>query len=269
MGFESQALTKYRDYALTYPYFIMTLCLSGSARAMYDMKEMNVEKNDLVIILPGHMLNPIDATEDYRMAWLVFNPSLFMDSELKFNEKDLDFFSHAPICRISDEQVESMLSTLHVIKYICDREEEELPNKHRILEAQLSLAYELYLSIRFQNDREWARDHVGHLYLRFCDLVVAHYKQERNVNFYARLLGYDQRYFTKIFRAYNNGTSPHEWIQDYIATQAKRIMSENPKKTVKQVTFELGFPNTANFCRYFKNATGLTPNEFKQSNPPL
>ena len=28
------------------------------------------------------------------------------------------------------------------------------------------------------------------LYLQFCDLVVAHYKEERNVNYYAELLGF-------------------------------------------------------------------------------
>ena len=42
-------------------------------------------------------------------------------------------------------------------------------------------------------------------------------------------------------------------------TQAKRIMD-----TVKETAYELGFPDTANFCRYFKRATGIYPQAYKK-----
>ena len=95
--------------------------------------------------------------------------------------------------------------------------------------------------------------------------MVKHYRENRNVNFYARLLDYDPRYFSKLFRQYGNGLSPLEWIQQYVATQAKRIMDMNPKQTVKETAFQLGFPTTGNFCRYFKNATGIYPQEYKKT----
>ena len=53
------------------------------------------------------------------------------------------------------------------------------------------------------------------LYKQFCDLVVEHYRENRNVNFYAGLMGYDARYFS-------------------------------------------------NICRYFKHATGIYPQEYKE-----
>ena len=104
---------------------------------------------------------------------------------------------------------------------------------------------------------------MGHIYLKFCDLVVEHHREERNVNYYAELLGYDPRYFSKIFRAYSGGTTALEWIQNYITTRAKRMMDENPRVTVKEMTIALGFPSTANFCRYFKTATNMTPQQYK------
>ena len=55
-----------------------------------------------------------------------------------------------------------------------------------------------------------------------------------------------------------------EWIQQYVATQAKRIMDMHPKQTIKETAYELGFPDTANFCRYFKRATGIYPQEYKK-----
>ena len=71
------------------------------------------------------------------------------------------------------------------------------------------------------------------------------------------------RYFSKIFRAYNNGIAPLEWIQNYICAQAKRIMSDHPNQSVKQTSLQLGFPTTSHFCRYFKRATGINPQEYK------
>lgn len=167
---------------------------------------------------------------------------------------------------MSDEQANILYNMLGVINYIATQTEKELPNKHQLLEKQLSLAYELYISIRHEQDAEWKKNRMGQLHLQFCNLVVSHYKEERNVNFYAKKLGYDPRYFSRIFRAYNQGMSPLEWIQQYVVTQAKRIMDEHPGQTVKETAFQLGFPTTANFCRYFKRASGIYPQAYKDMN---
>ncbi len=249
---------------ITYPYIILSLNLAGTAHALYDMKDVRSHKNDLTIFLPGHVIRPLEHSEDYTQAWILFDPAKFTDSELKFNEKDLEFIYQAPICHLTDEQAANLLSIAHVINYIVTRTEKELPRKHKILEEQLTLAYELYISIRQKNDQTWHGDRLGNIYLQFCDLVVAHYKEERNVNYYAELLGYDPRYFSKIFRAYSNGISPLTWIQQYVVMKAKHIMTEHPKQTVKDTAIQLGFPTTANFCRYFKHATGMTPQEYRE-----
>jgi len=34
--------------------------------------------------------------------------------------------------------------------------------------------------------------------------------------------------------------------------------------TIKETAFQLGFPSTASFCRYFKRATGIYPQEYKE-----
>ena len=248
---------------LMYPYIILSLNLGGTSHCKYDMKDIRAEKNDLTVFLPGHIIRPLEHSEDYTQAWLLLNPAKFEDSELKFSSADIEHLYQSPLCHLSDEQAQTLLTILRAINYILSRSEEELPNKHHLLKMQLTVAYELYLSIRHEQDREWNKDHMGHIYLTFCDLVVAHYKEERNVNYYATELGYDARYFSKIFRTYNNGVAPLAWIQNYIAFKAKQFMDENPKKTVKEAALAVGFPTTANFCRYFKRATGITPQEYK------
>lgn len=52
---------------------------------------------------------------------------------------------------------------------------------------------------------------------------------------------------------------------DLVVAQAKRIMDTNPGQSVKETAYELGFPDTANFCRYFKRATGIYPQAYKKN----
>jgi len=116
-----------------YPYIILSLNLRGTAHFMYDMKDIRTSKNDLTFFLPGHIIRPLEHSEDYEQAWLVFDPSKFEDSELKFNTNDLKVLYQVPICHLTDEQAQNLLSLLSVINYIASRTEEELPDKHHLL----------------------------------------------------------------------------------------------------------------------------------------
>ena len=54
------------------------------------------------------------------------------------------------------------------------------------------------------------------------------------------------------------------FLNMYVVTQAKHIMDMYPKQTVKETAYQLGFPTTGYFCRYFKRATGIYPQEYKE-----
>lgn len=157
------------------------------------------------------------------------------------------------------------MALIELLEAIASHDTKDLQLRRHILLSQMAVGLEFINYYRREQDKEWTDSRSAKLYTQFCDLVVGHYKENRNVNFYARLLGYDARYFSKLFRQFSNGISPLEWIQQYVATQAKRIMDTHPEQTVKETAYQLGFPTTANFCRYFKRATGIYPQEYKES----
>ena len=151
-----------------------------------------------------------------------------------------------------------------ILGAIASHDHHDLQLRQQMLLSHLAVGLEFINYYRREQDKEWARSRPAKLYTQFCDLVVEHYRENRNVNFYARQMGYDARYFSKVFRQYSNGLSPLEWIQQYVATQAKRIIDTYPEQTVKETASQLGFSTTANFCRYFKRATGIYPQEYKK-----
>ena len=51
-----------------FPHVIVIMCMRGSARVMFDMQELSIEKNDFGVLLPGHVLRRIACSEDYAYS---------------------------------------------------------------------------------------------------------------------------------------------------------------------------------------------------------
>ena len=245
------------------PHVIILMCLRGRARVRFDMQELSIEKNDFGILLPGHVLRRIACSEDYTYARVCISAEMVNELRAHAFSHDYNKFNYAPKCHLTDVQAQRVMALVELLEAIASHDTNDLQLRRQMLLSQLALGYEFINYYRREQDREWAESRSATLYTQFCELVVEHYRENRNVNYYANLMNYDPRYFSKVFRQFSNGLSPLEWIQQYVATQAKRIMDAHPKQTVKETAYQLGFPTTANFCRYFKRATGINPQEYK------
>lgn len=250
---------------MVFPHFMVILCLRGHARVMFDMQELVLEKNELGVLMPGHFLRRVSCSEDYTFSGVLISAKMFNEARMHSFSHDHDKFNYAPKCHLTDEQVRRVMALNEILYAIASHEISDLQLRQQMLKSHLAVGLEFINYYRREQDKDWARNRRAMLYTQFCDLVVEHYRENRNVNFYAELLGYDARYFSKVFRQHSNGLSPLEWIQLYVATQAKLIMDTHPKQTVKETAYQLGFPTTANFCRYFKRVTGIYPQEYKKS----
>ena len=250
---------------LVFPYIILTLCLRGTARALYDMKEMTHSKNVMGLIMPGHIMHPIDCSDDYAYARIAVSVQMFEDLQLQTLSHDSEKYHYAPICTLTDEQAERMLVIVDQLAVIASYTEEELPHRYHTLLAQLAVGYDFLNLYRREQDKQWADNRHTALFSKFCELVVAHHAKSREVKYYAELLGLSPKHFTKVIRSVTNGMSPADWIEQYVITQAKRIIEAHPKQPLNQVAYQLGFFDPTSFYRYFKHATGMTAKEYAKS----
>ena len=246
------------------PHINLLLCLRGSSRVMIDMQEYVVEKNDLGILMPGHVYRRISYSDDFDYARVFISAEMLKELKTRAFSHDSDKFNYAPKCHLTDVQAKRMMALIELLEAIASHDAKDLQLRRQILLSHLAVGYEFINYYRREQDSQWTENRSAKLYKQFCDLVVEYYRENRNVNFYAGLMHYDPRYFSKVFRQFSKGLSPLEWIQQYVATQAKLIMDAHPKQTVKETAYQLGFQSTANFCRYFKRATGIYPQEYKE-----
>jgi len=106
-------------------------------------------------------------------------------------------------------------------------------------------------------------DEKFHIIRKFNLLVEANFRTEHSVSFYAQQLCKSPKTLSNLFAIYNDKT-PSQLIQERILIEAKRLLTYTTK-SVKQITFELGFEDVAYFSNYFKKHTSLSPIEFRNT----
>ncbi|MEV7065249.1 AraC family transcriptional regulator [Streptomyces collinus] len=92
---------------------------------------------------------------------------------------------------------------------------------------------------------------------RFLDALELHFRELHHVDDYARLLGCSVRTLTRAARA-ADGTGARQVIDERRLLEARRLLGRSGW-TAGAVAAHLGFPDAADFGRFFRNRTGLTP----------
>ena len=251
-----------QDYVSTH--IILTLTLSGCARAMYDMRVITHHKNDLAIIMPGHIMHPMDCTNDFSYAVFFISPKMFDDLRFHSFSHDYEKFNYAPVCSLTDGQAAHLLTIVDQLSIIANHTDKELPHRYQALLAQLAVGFEFLNYYRREQDRQWMENRQADIFKRFCDLVVLHYRKSREIKYYAALLNLTPKHLSKVIRAVA-GISPAEWIEQYVTAQAKRLIETRATQTLQETAYMLGFSEPTSFYRYFKRATGMTAKQYRDS----
>lgn len=248
---------------VSFSFVIMTLCLSGTARALYDQREMTHRKNDLALLLPGHVMRPLECSEDYTYARIAISRAMIERLRPQLFSHDYMKYGTSPVFSLTDEQAKRLLQVLEHMAFTAAHSELEMTHRNHILLAQMVVGYEYINYYRKEQDRLLPPDNNAGIFSRFCDLVVEHYHESKEIQYYASLLDLHPKYLSRVVRTATNGVTPGQWIDRYVVAQAKRLMATNPELSLKQIAFELGFSEPTSFYRFFKRVTGLTANEFR------
>ncbi len=248
------------------PHVILTMTINGTARALYDMVEVSTKRpNELFVIMPGHVLRPLEYSDDYTFVRVVISPTIFEDLRFSLFSHDYDKFHHAPLYTLTNDQRNILHSLVQQFDKVLTFSPETLPHRRNMLVSLLAVGYEYLNLFRREQDKRWKVSRHNNLFNQFCDLVIMHYRESREVQFYAEKLHLTPKYFSKIIREVTDGLSPADWIEQYIVTQAQQLLKTHPNMTIQEIAYMLGFNEPATFCRYYKRVTGQTAKHYRNN----
>lgn len=96
----------------------------------------------------------------------------------------------------------------------------------------------------------------------FKNAVNNNYKKEHSISYYANELYISPDHLNRTFKA-KIGKTAKDYIQARIITEAKRLLYFSDLSN-KDIGYELGFNEPANFSAFFKKHSKLSPSNFKK-----
>lgn len=242
-------------------FWIQEGCLS----LMVDFNELQLTPDSL-LFLGKEKVRQFNSTSNCSGKILLFTENFFCkkDSDIDFLQK-LTLFDYNLLrpSLITITPKENILITLF---NIIEREL-NIPSdlfQYDILRNCLhNLLLHAERNVLRHNYRNIKKDSNSIYALQFRDMVETSYKHLKLVQEYAIKMNISkEKLIQSVTR--NLGDTPKRIIDQRILLEAKRLLIHT-NKSVKEISFELGFDESTNFVKYFKKHQKTTPKEYRQN----
>lgn len=232
---------------------------SGKAKATINLMEHELSEGTFAFIGSGSILQINELTADFDMTGIMIsNERLKMslgDTIPAWCCENASFFTIQP----TNDNAEMISRLFYNVWSLINME--KFPNG-----TLNGLIYALIHYYNYMKSIETQTIHTEktrskEIFDMFIRLVNTYGRHERKLSFYADKMCVTPRYLgTAIKQA--SGITAKEWIDRAVMTHAK-VMLKYSNKQVAEIAYELNFPNVSFFCKYFKQATSLTPQEYR------
>ena len=254
------------DLPFVSPHLVIVLCHQGYSIGEYDMKPIKFCAHDFSLVYPDHPILARETSEDYRSTLLILSKSFYDELRPRLTYGNSLMFHSQPIFHLSEKHYLCLCDALRLLKSIISL---DFPSRKEITLGVLDVIAYLVDSFRQTDDIAENRKPNGDttddslLFRKFYDLLALHYKEHREVQYYARLLCLSPKYFGSLIKK-EMGISAGQCIAHYIVIQAKTLLHYRPDLTIQQISQQLGFDDATSFSRYFKASAGISPKKYRE-----
>jgi len=243
-------------------YLYMGLCLSGYMKGQYDYNDFCFKAGDVCWLLPGHVMRQDETSDDYSVLSLFINKEYYLRlaSQGRLPRHYYPFFVVS--ISLDTQQFDFMLYGYRLIGRLSSLDHpqrDELICKMCDVLAILGDSFIMQKKPAIQKTQK----HCIQLFESFYIAITQHYRESREVSFYARLLSLTPKYFATVILK-TTGQSASQWIHNYVIVQAKWMLQHDHQKTIQQIAYHLGFSEQASFSRFFKFHSGMSSTEYRE-----
>lgn len=231
---------------------------AGRSKLMVDFQEVILDGSILLCILPGQVHHTV-FVENHTEAWIIT-----VDSTIVFDEHrsvfDDYYFQYAPIPLRGN----SSIWTNQCLELIASIEANrgELDYEPLVVESLVRAFVGMFISIYRQNeDKSPSFLRTAVLTQEFKRLLLRQFKTLKSTSDYASCMNITPSYLNEAVKQ-TTGFPVTFWIQQAITMEAKRLLYDTDL-TVKEIAYLLGYTDNAYFNRYFSNAVGQPPLQFR------
>jgi AraC-like DNA-binding protein len=244
-------------------YFTVLIIKQAKGFHKIDFNSYELAQQQIFFVAPGQVHQVIETEKSVGFAMTFSNQFLIENSIPLAFVSSLNLFQNygqTPPLLPNDKQFDSIE---HFSNTIFDLFTSNAKMKNLSIGAYLKLLLIECNNICSINPIETDVDSSGdNLIRKFKELVDTSFRKEHSTKYYANELHITPDHLNRTIKN-KIGKTAKEYIQSRIITEAKRLLYFTASNS-KEIGYELGFNEPANFSAFFKKHTSLTPSSFKK-----
>ena len=252
--------------------YMIVYCVKGAVNLNINLGEHELKAGMLFFNQPGNIMRINEcmgeAGEDYHYVCVLFSKEFMRDLMLDVNRiftRNFSFVEH-PCIELDTHQDEQLHKHADLMISLARN---KTPFLVECVRSILSSVFYYMAGVWAEKapsvDPASAKptSKSSALVDNFLKLLQEYHTMHRNVGFYAGKLCLTPKYLSRVIRDATGKSAP-EWIDSYVILEAKNLLKHSGL-AIKEIVFQLNFPNQSVFYKFFKSRTGMTPTEYRNS----
>lgn len=247
--------------------FEMLFIQSGTVFAMVNDQYYVLQKNDILFVSPGDLHGTTSIPEHDVMVYIIkFTLGIFGNriSEMSESKYLLAFYNKKHNIRNHINESSRYYSEIvDIFKRLIEENDQKQNAYQFYIKSLLYQLICLFIRLKIVYIEEVGADNSESdrisILMRY---VEENWKSPPKREEAAKIMFMSEGHFSRYFKK-TMGTNYKEYIDNLIITKASELL-ENSDFSIKQVALEVGFSNTSNFIRLFKNIKGYTPGSIRE-----
>ena len=268
---KSEAILKTLQYPVRFDGFIIFYLKKGHFTIDVNLNSYELRENSLMIQVPGNIIKVTKFNEerlgDAEMIFVLISKEFMSGIRFDFLKvfQDSMRLLDNPCITLDESQIALANDYFNLARKIISA---PFTNKREIIGSLLTSLTYLSTDVWKQKIDEARKKtdsqrnaRLNQVFERFIALVNEYHCSERGMAFYADKLCLTPKYLSKLIKQASGRSAP-DWIDEFVILEAKNLLKYT-NMAIKEIVFQLHFPNQSVFYKFFKAHTGMTPSEYR------
>ena len=268
---QSETILRTLQYPVRFDGFIIFYLKKGHFTVDVNLKTYEVRERSLMILVPGNIIKVSHYNEasigETQLIFVLISKEFMSGIRFDFLKvfQDSVRLLDNPCITLDDFQMSLANDYFNLARKVLGA---PFSNKREIIGSLLtSLTYlstDVWTRQVDEARKNTAAQHnprLNQIFERFIALVNEYHCSERGMAFYADKLCLTPKYLSKLIKQASGRSAP-DWIDEFVVLEAKNLLKYS-NMAIKEIVFQLHFPNQSVFYKFFKTHTGMTPSEYR------
>lgn len=244
-------------------FVMIVLCQRGYVDFVKNGVKHRLEKNGLLVNFGATKISDVEMSPDFKARAVVESHDFVQETLMTMMHMwpYLVYLIDHPVIMLGRKELKRIETNYRLI---IDR----LESKDHLYKREATIAnlQACYFDVcdligsRAPKPSEVAARSYG-VFDQFMQLIAREYVTHRDVKWYANEMKMSPKYLSEIVKEVS-GRPAGQWITSFVITDVKALL-RNSDLSIKEIAVEMNFPNQSFLGKYFKNATGQSPVEYR------